>query len=137
MAKRSSSPTAARFWQEHRIPPLRTRKHKEGSAMRLHTAMLILALASPCFAQGTKPEKATQPMPPLPRLSDGTPNLSWSDAAHQGVWTPVRRRGNDQDLLVDRKTEGIPFQPWAKAIYEYRVKTEQKDDPEGLCLPPS
>ena len=45
--------------------------------------------------------------------------------------------GNDQDLLVDRKNEGIPFQPWAKAIYDYRVKTEQKDDPEGLCLPPS
>ena len=39
--------------------------------------------------------------------------------------------------MIDRKEEGIPFQPWAKALYEYRIKTEQKDDPEGLCLPPS
>lgn len=105
--------------------------------MRLHTAIFALALAAPSFAQGGKGAQPAQPMPPVPRLSDGTPNLSWSDPERQGVWTPVRRRGNDQDLLVDRKNEGIPFQPWAKAIYEYRIKTEQKDDPEGLCLPPS
>src|SRR5215471_12117418 len=105
--------------------------------MRRYTAFLILALAVPSFGQGTKAPQSTKPIPPVARLSDGTPNLSWSDAANQGVWTPVRRRGNDQDLLVDRKNEGIPFQPWAKAIYDYRVKTEQKDDPEGLCLPPS
>ena len=103
--------------------------------MRLHTAMLVLTLAAPSFAQG--PKGAQQPRPPVARLSDGTPNLSWSDAAHKGVWTPARRRGDYKDLLVDRKEEGIPFQPWTKALYEYRVKTEQKDDPEGLCLPPS
>ena len=80
--------------------------------------------------------KAAQPMPPVPRLSDGTPNLSWSDPAHKGVWKPVRLR-DYKELLVDRKEEGIPFQPWAKAIYDYRIKTEQKDDPESLCLPPS
>src|SRR4029077_10939244 len=30
----------------------------------------------------------------------------------------------------------IPMQPWAEALYDYRVRTEQKDDPEGFCLPP-
>lgn len=82
-----------------------------------------------------KAGQTARPMPPVPRLSDGTPNLGWSDPAYKGVWKPVRLR-DTADLLIERKEEGLPFQPWAKALYEYRVKTEQKDDPESLCLPP-
>ena len=29
-----------------------------------------------------------------------------------------------------------PFQPWAKALYEYRQRTLLKDDPLARCLPP-
>ena len=79
-------------------------------------------------------QAAAKPMPPVPRLPDGTPSLSWTDPAFKGVWRTTQHR----DLvpaLVERKEEGLPFQPWAKALYDYRIKTEQKDDPEGFCLP--
>jgi hypothetical protein len=79
--------------------------------------------------------QAARPMPPTPRYPDGTINLGWADAANKGVWRSTRIRDLGE-MLVDRKEEGLPYQPWAKALYDYRVKTEQKDDPEGLCLPP-
>ena len=81
-------------------------------------------------------QAAARPMPPVPRVSDGTPNLGWVDPAQKGIW----RTGQHRDIaaeIIERKEEGIPFQPWAKALYEYRIKTEQKDDPEGFCLPTS
>lgn len=80
--------------------------------------------------------QAAGPMPSLPRLPDGKPNLGWVDPAHKGVWRTTQHR-NFANELVDRKEEGIPFQPWAKALYDYRAKTEWKDDPEGFCLPTS
>ena len=76
---------------------------------------------------------AAKPAPPVPRMPDGTPSLSWADEANKGVW----RTGQHRDFAADLvdKAAGIPFQPWAKAVYDYRIKTEQKDDPEGFCLP--
>lgn len=35
------------------------------------------------------------------------------------------------------QSEGIPFQPWAKALQLYRDKvTFAKEDPQGFCIPP-
>ena len=79
-------------------------------------------------------DQAARPMPPVPRMSDGTPNLSWSDPAQQGVWRTTQHRDFNKEL-IERQSEGIPFQPWAEALYAYRQKTELKDDPEGFCLP--
>jgi len=102
-------------------------------------AALGLLLAAPPAAVSQVPPaggaQAERPMPPIPRFPDGTPNLGWVDPANKGVW----KSGQHRDFaveLIERKDEGIPFQPWAKALYDYRVKTEQKDDPEGFCLPP-
>ncbi len=99
---------------------------------------LLAFLAIPPAAASQRQQgggRPAQPMPPVPRFADGTPNLGWVDPAHKGVWKPERLRDYSA-LLVERKEEGIPYQPWAKALYDYRVKTEQKDDPEGFCLPP-
>ena len=85
--------------------------------------------------QAAQAGQAARPMPAVPRLSDGSPNLGWADPANRGVWKSGQHRDYAADL-TDRKAEGVPFQPWAKALYEYRIKTEQKDDPEGFCLPP-
>ncbi len=30
----------------------------------------------------------------------------------------------------------IPFQPWAKALYQVRLKSGDKDDPHARCMPP-
>jgi hypothetical protein len=104
--------------------------------------VLVVFLAAPSAAAsqtqqgGTRESgRAARPMPPVPRLPDGTPNLGWVDPAHKGVWKTERIRDYTAQL-IERKEEGIPYQPWAKALFEYRTKTQQKDDPEGFCLPP-
>jgi hypothetical protein len=51
-----------------------------------------------------------------------------------GVLVPMNRDG----LLVNLSDADkvAPFQPWAKAVYEYRQRTLLKDDPSSRCLPP-
>ena len=117
------------------------RSHPIGRALTVVsvTAALSLAAGSSILAQrgggeGRGGGAAAKPAPPpVPRMPDGTPNLSWADEANKGVW----RTGQHRDFAADLvdKAAGIPLQPWAKALYEYRIKTEQKDDPEGFCLP--
>jgi hypothetical protein len=45
---------------------------------------------------------------------------------------------NDDGLLlnISDADKVAPFQPWAKALYEYRQRTLLKDDPYSRCLPP-
>jgi hypothetical protein len=51
-----------------------------------------------------------------------------------GVNVPMNKDG----LLVNISDAGkvAPFQPWAKALYEYRQRTLFKDDPYNRCIPP-
>jgi hypothetical protein len=63
---------------------------------------------------------------PAPRLPDGTPDLS-------GVWSPPM--GYARDLARDLK-ESVPFQPWAKALYDERASGSLwKEEPDANCLP--
>jgi hypothetical protein len=99
----------------------------------------VLAVPSPAASQGRQGGGGqgganAKPMPPVPRMSDGSPNLGFADPANKGVWRTTQHRDFAAEL-IERKEEGIPFQPWAKALYDYRNKTELKDDPEGFCLP--
>jgi hypothetical protein len=78
------------------------------------------------------------PVRPAPRLPDGRPDLgngkgSWNPRIIQniaGVGPGAPRR-----TPVEKVIE-VPFQPWAKALYEERIATIQLHDPESLCLPP-
>src|SRR5438552_3324170 len=69
--------------------------------------------------------KANLSAPP-PRATDGKPDLS-------GIWMAPRIRTNIADTLKTGET--IPFQPWAKAVFDERRATESKDDPSARCLP--
>src|SRR5262245_29730023 len=63
---------------------------------------------------------------PAPRLPDGTPDLS-------GIWNPPA--GYIRNLARDLKDD-VPFQPWAKAIYDERAAgVHWKDEPDANCLP--
>jgi hypothetical protein len=68
---------------------------------------------------------------PSPRLSDGTVNLGIT-SAEKGLWLP-----RDRTDLGRRSTlapvETIPFQPWAKALYEDRQIHEL--EPHTRCHP--
>ena len=63
---------------------------------------------------------------PAPRLPDGTPDLS-------GIWQPPT--GYLRDLARDSK-EPVPFQPWAKALYDERAAGKfWREEPDANCLP--
>src|SRR2546427_12125690 len=47
-----------------------------------------------------------------PRLPDGKPDLS-------GIWEPVNNR-YVQNIAADLKPEDVPYQPWAKALFDER-----------------
>jgi hypothetical protein len=74
-----------------------------------------------------------RPSSPTPRLPDGKPNFGITEV-NKGFWD-LHQHSDHSEILVDPQ-EGIPYQPWAKALREYRSKTLSKDDPEGFCLPP-
>ncbi len=61
---------------------------------------------------------------PAPRMPDGKPDLS-------GVWEHLNARTTAYYLdKID-----IPWQPWAKALFQERTANNQKDNPESQCLP--
>jgi hypothetical protein len=62
----------------------------------------------------------------IPRLPDGKPDLS-------GPWEPNAIREN---VKLEATGVKIPFRPEAKAIYDSRLASLGKDDPEARCLPP-
>ena len=73
---------------------------------------------------------------PAPRLANGMVNLGLA-AGERGFWGSsgsIYGRGRlsaATNLLI----EEVPFQPWAKALYEFRQANNEKDDPHSRCLP--
>jgi hypothetical protein len=90
--------------------------------------LLMLSGPSPESMEGQSRGNAAKP---LPRLPDGTMNLGIT-SADKGVWLP-----RDRTDLGRRSTlapvETIPFQPWAKALYEDRQVHEL--EPHTRCHP--
>ncbi len=65
---------------------------------------------------------------PAPQSSDGHPDLS-------GIWEPSANKYL-RDIAVDLKPAEVPFQPWAKALYQQRLDgSHSKEDPDANCLP--
>ena len=65
---------------------------------------------------------------PAPRLPDGRPDLS-------GVWSPTDNKYL-RDIAADLKPEDVPFQPWAKALFDQRADgSHSREDPDANCLP--
>ena len=63
-----------------------------------------------------------------PRLLDGKPDLS-------GIWEPANNR-YVQNIAADLKPEDVPYQPWAKALFDERkTGAHSKEDQPANCLP--
>ncbi len=85
---------------------------------------------------------------PAPRWPDGHPRLGvvpgemgyWADPSVSSMSdiTAGKIPMDSSGLLANLNDAGkvAPFQPWAKALYEYRQRTLLKDDPMLSCLPP-
>jgi len=73
---------------------------------------------------------------PTPRMANGQIYLGLSPG-QKGFWGSsgrifgTRGRGHATNL----EAEEIPFQPWARALWEYRQANNEKDDPHARCLP--
>jgi hypothetical protein len=85
---------------------------------------------------GDRPDAATRPPGPAPRLPDGHPDLGNG----KGAWNPrviANLSGvGDPNRSPVEKVVDVPFQPWAKGVYENRQQNLQLQDPESKCLPP-
>ncbi len=97
----------------------------------LAATMLSLALSS---ASASAQEEAE--VMPAPRLPDGSINLGLAPG-YKGFWGSsgnifgqgrLRHPGNP---TVDE----IPFQPWARALFDFREANLHADDPHSRCVP--
>jgi hypothetical protein len=102
------------------------------------SAVAALALLSmPLWGQWTKLPTAGVPRSangqanlsaPAPKTRDGKPDLS-------GIWEPQENK-YVRNIAADLKPDAVPFQPWAKALYDQRTDgSHSKEDPDANCLP--
>jgi hypothetical protein len=82
---------------------------------------VVVAISPPAQAQWVNVPPAAIPRTPdgkpnlsapAPRSSEGKPDLS-------GIWQAADFK-YVTDIAADLKPEDVPFQPWAKAVYEER-----------------
>jgi hypothetical protein len=89
--------------------------------------------------------KARPPSRPTPHWPDGHVNLG-PLPGEKGVWegnagatlatNPPGGLDNPRMYLpTNLKISEVPFQPWARALYEYRQNATTKDDPHVRCKP--
>ena len=75
---------------------------------------------------------------PAPRWPDGHPRLS-AAPGKIGFWNAgtggLTGKGG-MNLPTNLDIADVPFQPWAKALYEERRRDQQKNDPHARCMPP-
>jgi hypothetical protein len=65
---------------------------------------------------------------PAPKRADGHPDLS-------GIWEPSANK-YVRDIAADLKPGEVPFQPWAKALFDERATgAHSREDPDANCLP--
>jgi len=92
-------------------------------------------LAGTSLGQRERPKNVQ----PAPRWPDGRINIA-SVPGQKGHWIRTRRElvvdaNTTNTLPNDRKIEEIPFQPWAKALFEYRRSKGDRDSTHARCKP--
>jgi hypothetical protein len=100
--------------------------------------LLILSL-SPLALDAQNRQRTAQPPQPAPRWADGRPNLG-APLGEKGYWSRTRRQlvidsEVTNPLPTDLKVGDVPFQPWAKGLWEYRRAGNDRDSPHARCKP--
>ena len=133
------------------VRSVRPQPDREAHVKAIPAAILsIFLLAASVSAQWMKlPDPAIPRTPdgkadlsgPTPKSGDGKPDLS-------GIWLPdpdpngkpegVEYAVNPRyfvNITADLSPEGVPFQPWAEALFKQRLQSQGKDDPIAHCRP--
>ncbi len=129
-------------WSLRGRKPVRRRVSRRRRGARLAARAALAAAALAAVGGGARPAGAqwlNRPTPGIPRTPDGKPDLN----------APAPRKPNGQPDLsgiwmvpglkylinIAADLPEVPFQPWAKAVYEERRANFGKDDPNNFCLP--
>jgi hypothetical protein len=130
---------------------MRTDKPAQNSRSGLHSGPMVkrfartLTLAAAALALVAGEAHAQWPAYPwknMPRTADGKVDLSASPRrlpdGHidlSGFWMPTNPVKHLLDLVADLEPGDVPFQPWAEAVYQDRIRTNGRDHPGARCLP--
>ena len=108
-------------------------------------AFVSLSLAAtPVFAQNEAflepgPRRVQQPVEPAPRTPDGRIVIG-TVPGEKGHWIRTRRQlvaepGMANRLPSDLDIGNVPFQPWAREVWNYRRSKDDRDSPHARCKP--
>jgi hypothetical protein len=111
--------------------------------LRTVLVVLVVVCAARADAQAIIAGRIPDPprpatVAPAPRLPDGRPDLGNG----KGAWNPrvIANLAGGGRSTPDRspveRIVDVPFQPWAKKVYDERQASLSFDDPESRCLPP-
>jgi hypothetical protein len=95
---------------------------------QLTVAAMVCALGGPLSAQAPAQSASAEPSPPAPRTADGRASLG-STPGNKGYWE-VRPGLGGFPRAAD-----VPFQPWARALYQYRTTKADLHPPLVRCKP--
>lgn len=117
-----------------------------GQSKQVLATSVVLARTGKKVFEPAKP-RASAARQPAPRWPDGRVRLGPAPGK-KGYWGAASATGlvetgsasipmNKDGLLANLSDAGrvAPFQPWAKALYEYRQRRLLEDDPAARCLP--
>ena len=103
-----------------------------------------------CLSVGLAPsawsQDGTDGVRPAPRWPDGRISFTappgevgnWDGPVGTNLFEHTRKFENDVrgfNLQTNLHIDDVPFQPWSRALYEYRQATFTKDDPHTRCRP--
>lgn len=104
--------------------------------MAVAIVLMCSAMEPSAFAQaGGTPR-------PMPRFPDGIPILGpitgetghWDGAGSMASQAGAVE-GTGTKLPTNLTFDQIPFQPWARALFDHRRQNLEKDDPHARCVP--
>jgi hypothetical protein len=104
----------------------------------------LSCLAGPAGAQNEgflEPgqRRAQKPARPAPRTADGRIRIG-TVPGEKGHWIRTRRElvaepGMANRLASDLDIADVPFQPWAREMWNYRRSKDDRDSPHARCKP--
>ena len=118
-------------------------RFRQEAVVKLRLIVSVVAIAA-AFAAPLAAQRAAKPPAPTPHWPDGRVNLG-PEPGGKGHWNTGVGNLSEADVkmdgafLVNRADldKVAPFQPWAKALVQYRLDTLGKDDPHPRCIPPA